>query len=115
MAELSDSQESADRERAPASKLAPELADLVAQLSKHAGEKTYTVGTVTVRDGRVEVQIQLADLSEATVKKLLDLGVVELGRARSVRLLIGTVAPEKLEALAALEVVQRIEPSTSTR
>lgn len=113
LAESRDEAAEADREPAAASKLAPELAQLVAELAKHQGEKSFTVGPIAVRDGRVEVQVQLSDLSEATVKKLTDLGLVELGRARSVNLVIGTIAADKLEALAALDAVVRIEPSTS--
>ncbi|MDH3585206.1 MAG: hypothetical protein OER86_13425, partial [Phycisphaerae bacterium] len=58
----------------------------------------------------VEVQVQVRDLSEKTLAALKALGFTELGRTRSVKLLIGTIATDKLKALALLKSVRRITP-----
>jgi hypothetical protein len=62
---------------------------------------------------KVEVRVTLRDLSDATVRKLEDLGFKVLAKATSVKLVIGTIGADKLEALALLDVVRQVEPGES--
>jgi hypothetical protein len=69
------------------------------------------VGKIQVRKGRVEVRVQLTALSDEVLAKLKKLGFKELAQAKSVSLVIGTIDVKKLEALAKLDVVRRVDPS----
>ena len=93
------------------SKLAPELRELIDKLDANASRHSFTVGKIEVIDGRVEVRLQLASLSDEIIVRLKRLGFKELARAKSVKLLIGTIDVAKLEDLAKLEAVSRIDPS----
>lgn len=92
-------------------KLAPELRDLAEKVAKEGTHGNLTVGKIEVKAGRVEVRVQLADLSDQTLEKLEKLGFKELGRAKSVNLVIGTIHVDKLEELAKLEAVRGVDPS----
>ena len=61
--------------------------------------------------GKVEVRVQVTSLTDEVIKKLAELGFTELARAKSVKLLIGTIDVTQLEALAKLAEVRRIEPA----
>lgn len=92
-------------------KLVGELFGLAEKVAKQAKDGNLTVGKIQVKAGRVEVRIQLTSLSDDVLKKLKKLGFKELGRAKSVKLLIGTIHVEQLEALAKLAEVRRVMPS----
>lgn len=101
---------------APADKLAASLRKLVEQ-AKTAGSAGLADGAVTIdgitftiRDGKVDVMIRLADLSTETLAALTKLGVDVLGHTKSVSLVIGRVKVAQLMALAELPVVRSIEP-----
>ena len=57
------------------------------------------------------LRVQLTALSDEVLAKLKALGFKELAQAKSVKLVIGTIHVDKLEALAKLDVVRRVEPS----
>ncbi len=94
-------------------KLTPELRRLVEKVAGEGKIENLTEGKVRVKDGRLEISVQLASLDDAVLKKLETLGFKELARTRTVKLLIGTIGVEKLEALAQLDEVLRIEPVPS--
>jgi Ca-activated chloride channel family protein len=60
--------------------------------------------------GKILVQIYVTDLSEATLKKLKDLGVEIAVKPQSGRIVIGKIDGSKLGALAALTEVRFIAP-----
>jgi Ca-activated chloride channel family protein len=60
----------------------------------------------------VEARVTLRDFSDAAIAKLEALGFKLLAKATSVKLVIGTIPADKLEELALLEVVRRIDPGT---
>jgi hypothetical protein len=60
----------------------------------------------------VEVRVTLRDFSDAAIAKLESLGFKLLAKATSVELVIGTIPADKLEEMALLEVVRRIDPGT---
>jgi len=93
------------------SKLAPELRGLAEKVAKQGTRGNLTLGKLKVIDGRVEIRVQVAALSDEVLKKLKELGFKELGRAKSVKLLIGTIDVKQLEALAKLPEVRRVTPS----
>ena len=72
-----------------------------------------TVGKLRVIDWKVDVMVFLADTSDETIKALKDLGFVQTGESKAVKLLIGTLDVRKLEDLAKLEAVIRIKPVAS--
>jgi len=92
-------------------KLAPELQGLAEKVAKDGKNGNLTVGKLKVAAGRVEIRMQLAALDDAVLKKLKALGFKELARAKSVKLLIGTIDVKQLEALARLPEVRRIDPA----
>ncbi len=51
----------------------------------------------------------LADASEATLKKLADLGLVVLLKPQSANMVIGSIDVKKLEELALLKEVRRVQ------
>jgi hypothetical protein len=95
----------------PGVKLAPELRGLAAKVAKEGKDGNLTIGKIQVKDGRIEVRVQLTALSDEALAKLKALGFQELAQAKSVKLVIGTIDVKQLEALAKLDVVRRIEPS----
>jgi hypothetical protein len=68
------------------------------------------VPRLEVKAGRVEVQVWLDALPADGQQKLRALGFELAATLRPGRLLLGTVAVERLEALAALPWVRRVEP-----
>jgi Ca-activated chloride channel family protein len=61
----------------------------------------------------VEVRVTLRDFSDDAIAKLEALGFKVLAKATSVKLVIGTIAADKLEELALLEVVRHVAPADS--
>lgn len=59
---------------------------------------------------RLDVMIFLADASEKTLAALKELGFVQTGESKAVKLSIGTLDVRKLEDLAKLGAVIRIKP-----
>ena len=66
-----------------------------------------------IRDGKAEVQVWLAEKSEANLAKLKELGFEVILDAKSSNLIIGRVSIEKLEALAELTFVSYVSPQVS--
>jgi len=104
--------EKPDGGKAHLAKLATELHGLAEKVAKEGKDGNLTVGKIEVKAGRVEIQVRLSSLSAEVVEKLEKLGFKELGRAKSINLLIGTMEVAQLEALAKLDEVVRIEPSS---
>ena len=95
----------------PEAKLAPEIRGLAEKVAKDGTDGNLTLGKIEVRQGRVEVCVLLANLSDEVLAKLEKLGFKELARAKAVKMLIGTIHVDKLEALAELDAVRRVDPS----
>lgn len=95
----------------PESKLAPELKGLAEEVAEKGADGNLTVGKIEVKAGRVEIRVRLSALSDDALAKLKALGFKELARAKSVKLVIGTIDVGKLEALVKLDVVRRVDPS----
>jgi Ca-activated chloride channel family protein len=93
------------------SKLAAELQGLAEKVAKEGKDGSLRVGKIEVKNGRVEVRIQLTSLSDESLEKLKQLGVKILAEAKSAKLVIATVDLSKLEELAKLDEVVRVEPS----
>jgi Ca-activated chloride channel family protein len=89
-----------------ASKLAPGLQALALGVRT----KVAANGAVEVRNGRVEVQLWLSQLPKDGLAKLKALGFDLAAELTPGKLLLGTVLVEKLQALAALDWVRRVEP-----
>ncbi|MHC4178865.1 MAG: hypothetical protein ACYSWU_15240, partial [Planctomycetota bacterium] len=92
-------------------KLAAELQGLAEKVAKEGTNGNLTIGKIKVKAGRVEIRVQVTALSDEVLAKLKKLGFKELARAKSVKLLIGTINVKQLEALAKLPEVRRIDPS----
>ena len=88
-------------------KLAPELKALVEKKGK-IGD--FSDGKVTVKDGKVTVKVWLTRVSDDLIELLKKEGLEVSYKATSAKMVIGTIEVEKLEALAKLESVRRIEP-----
>lgn len=58
----------------------------------------------------VEVRVTLRDFSLGAIAKLEALGFKLLAKATSVKLVVGTIPADKLDELALLEVVRRVDP-----
>jgi hypothetical protein len=103
--------EKRDEAQAVINKLAPELQGLAEKVAKEGTDGNLTVGKLQVKAGRIEIQVQLADLSAEVLAKLEELGFKQLAQAKSVKLVIGTIDVKQLEALAKLAEVLRVTPS----
>ena len=94
------------------SKLAVELQGLAAKVAQDGKDGNLTVGRIEVKNGRVEVRVQLANLSDETLAQLKEIGLKILAQAKTAKLVIGSIDVTKLEELAKLDVVVRVEPSS---
>ena len=94
----------------PREKLAPELRDLGRKL-RALGTANLRSGKLHVRNGRVGIKVELTTSAAAVLAKLKELGFQQTARPNVSTQLLGTIAVEKLETLAALEEVVRIEAS----
>lgn len=64
----------------------------------------------TDKTSRVTVRVTMRSLDDQAIAKLTKLGFKELGRTLSVKMLIGTISFDQLEALAMLDVVGYVGP-----
>jgi len=99
-----------DAQRKRANKLAQSLQNLAEKVEKRGEAGNLTLGAMKVVDYKVDVMVYLSDVSEATLGALTDLGFVQTGESKAVKLLIGTMDVRKLEDLAKLDAVIRIKP-----
>ncbi len=97
-------------ETSPTLKLTPALRNLAAAVVKDGREGTLTVGAIKVLAYRVDVMITYRELTEAAQKSLDELGFKKTAESKTTRLLIGSIDVRKLEDLAKLNAVLRVEP-----
>ena len=109
VAEQEDRTDQDDPTRRLSRKLGPKLRELVEQLDRTRAEDEPSVAGLTITAGRVRVQVTLGDLTEGTLRELEGLDFEELGRAKGVDVVIGTISIEKLKDLALLDVVRRVQ------
>ena len=114
---VADAIETVDLEGAPATqpadprnKLTEALRGLAEKVEKEGTDGNLTVGKLRVIDYKVDVMVFLADTSAETVAALKELGFVQTGESKAVKLLIGTIDVRKLEDLAKLGAVIRVKP-----
>jgi len=92
-------------------RLADELQGLAEKVAQEGQNGNLTTADgVEVKDGVVEVQIWLSDASDENLAKLKELGLQILGQAKSVKMVIGKLPVDKLEEVAVLDFVVRVEP-----
>jgi hypothetical protein len=92
-------------------KLAPSLRNLAATVEKEGRNGSLSKpGVPTVTRGRVEVQVWVQNLPADGLKRLKSLGFELAASLTPNRLLLGTADVKKLEEMAELEFVLRIEP-----
>jgi Ca-activated chloride channel family protein len=107
-------QEDEDGETTPAhrpeSKLAEPLRGLSAKVERDGRNGNLTIGDLKIVDYKVDVMVFLSDVSDKTLKALEELGFVQTGESKAVKLLIGTIDVRKLEELAKLDAVIRVRP-----
>lgn len=89
-------------------KLHPMIAALVERLKNKAQPSADEAKFV--RDNKAELQVWLTDKSPQIIEQLKQLGFEVIAEPKSARLVIGRIAIDKLEALAALEVVTYLSP-----
>ena len=109
-AEVDKIVEELEAPREPASKLAEPLRELAAKVEKEGTDGNLTVGKLKITDYRVDVMIFLSDTSDETLAALEKLGFKRTGESKTVAMLTGAVDVRKLEELAKLDAVIRIEP-----
>lgn len=90
-------------------KLAKVLQGLAAKLDK---EGNFAEGKLVVKGGKLEVAVYLNKLDDAALKELEKLGFVKLLDAASVQMVIGSIEVKKLEDLAYLDCVRRVDLPT---
>ncbi|MBI4964817.1 MAG: VWA domain-containing protein [Desulfomonile tiedjei] len=103
---LSDKEARADL---AASKLSPELAELLAMKEK---PRTFAKGKVSVKDGKIAVQVWLNRSGEDVIKLLKEKGLKITFTASTGKTVIGEISIELLEELAKVPEVRLIEPFT---
>jgi hypothetical protein len=96
-------------ERKPQSKLAPELQGLAEKVAQAGGKADLKIGTVRIQGGRVEIVVRMSGVDDKIVAKLTALGFKERGRNATANLIVGSIAVEKLEALAQLAGVEKVD------
>jgi len=72
----------------------------------------YSEGDIVVKSGKIEVAVYLHKLDDKALEALKELGFVKLLESKAVNMVLGSIEVKKLEDLAWLEAVRRIEPPT---
>lgn len=98
-------------ERKDAKKLSADLRDLVAMLKDKGEVKDYEHDRVRVKDGKITLQVQLASASDKILKKLENAGMKILFTSSTAKLVIGTIAVDRLKALEDVPEVLLVEPA----
>ncbi|HXG94683.1 MAG TPA: VIT and VWA domain-containing protein [Blastocatellia bacterium] len=93
-------------------KLHPSVAAVIERL-KNKSAKPAADESKFVRDGKAEIQIWLADKSQAIIEHLKQLGFEIALDPKTAKMVIGRVPIEKLAALAELKAVRYIAPMTT--
>jgi hypothetical protein len=81
-----------------------------AQRTKIAAALTGPAVAKLVKDGKVEVQVWVVNTSQAVLNELRKNGFEIIGEPKTAKLVLGRIAPDKLEALSKLGVVTYIAP-----
>ena len=89
-------------------KLAPELRDLARMLAT-AGTATLRAGNLRVENGQVKIRVKLSNVSDQVLAEMKKLGFQEASRSAAENQVVGTIPVSRLEDLARLQEVQRIE------
>lgn len=96
-------------------KLAARIDSRLRKLLETAGEQAATatleVEGVKATDGQVEVWIRLANLDDATLAKLRELGLQIHATSRGAKVVVATLPLDKLNLAALLDEVRLIEPA----
>jgi Ca-activated chloride channel family protein len=93
-------------------KLAKALQSLTDKLD---GQGNYRAGNVIVRDGKVTVAVYLSKLDDEVRKALRAAGLtIELESAPA-KMVLGTIAVDKLDELALVDAVRSVDPPSLTR
>ena len=90
----------------PRSKLDAPLLALVDK--KKEGKEFSPDESAKLQDGKVLVQVWLADMKEETMSQLKELGFKSVAQPKSRKLLIGYIPVERLEALTKLSIVRYV-------
>lgn len=103
---LTPEEESREQVRA---KVHPSIFAIVSRLSRKEASPSADEAKF-VHDGTAELQVWLADKSEATMAKLKELGLEVVANPTSSKLVIGRLSIQKLEELAKLDFVRYVSP-----
>lgn len=99
-----------DQPSKPADKLATVLRSLADRVARDGKDGSLTVDTLKIVNHKVDVMITLLDTSRETLAALEKLGFEKAGEAVIAKIVIGRIDVRKLDALAELACVTRIEP-----
>ena len=75
---------------------------------KKEGKAFSSDELVKIQDGKVLIQIWLADTKEETLSQVKELGFTSVAQPKSGHLVIGYIAIEQLESLAKLSIVRYV-------
>lgn len=90
-------------------KLDGALRELPARLAKEGKDGSLKTDRLEVKDGRVEVAVWLNDNSDAALAKLKELGFETVIASKVAKMVVGKIPVAKLEELALLDAVRRVE------
>ncbi|MDH5430030.1 MAG: hypothetical protein OEY57_17865, partial [Nitrospirota bacterium] len=106
MADSLEEDRSSRRFNEPESKLEASLQTLVDK--KKAGKALSSDESAKVQNGKILVQVWLADTKEETLSQLTKLGFTSVAQPKSGHLVIGYIPVEQLEAFAKLKIVRYV-------
>jgi Ca-activated chloride channel homolog len=92
-------------------KLAPELRAIA---ERKDGLKNFTEGKVTVKDGKITVQVWLTRATDEVLKKLKEAGLEVLFTATTGKMVLGAMDVDRLAKLAEIAEVRLIEPAPAS-
>jgi Ca-activated chloride channel family protein len=96
--------------RTPEDKLAEPLRGLAEKVTLQGKDGNLKVDGLRVVDYRVDVMIYLSDVTPETIEALKELGFIQTGESKAIKLLIGTIDVRNLQKLVELKVVIRVKP-----
>ena len=98
-------------EQAEGKKMSADLRQFVAMLKEKGRVRDYAQDRIRVTDGKITLQVQLASTSDDTLKKLEKAGLKILFSSSTARLVIGTIAVDKMMSLTELPEIVFLEPA----
>ncbi len=101
------------RDVTPVSKIGDSLKNIDKKVKEEGTNGNLKLENFEVKDGKVEVILTVTHISEKVLAKLKEIGFVLKTHSKAHNVITGVIAVDKIEELAKLQFIQKIDPSPS--